>query len=98
MDCAANKEFKFGVEAEAKGPRKDRVEGLERRVLGVAVVVVAVEVIARRWVASSSRDLKPPFESFWCEGPARQCNTDRGRNEVDSSCEAGAAPAPTYTP
>lgn len=73
LDCAANNVFKFGVEAVAKGARKDRNEdGFGRKVLDVAVVVVVdMEVIARRW---PDRAKTKPLKSFWCEGPSRQCN------------------------
>lgn len=47
LDCAAYKIFRLGVEAEARGSRKERDnDGLERKVLVVVVVVVVVEVIA----------------------------------------------------
>lgn len=47
LDCTAYKKFRLGVEAEAKGPRKERDnDGLERKVLVVVVVVAVVEVIA----------------------------------------------------
>lgn len=49
FDCAANKVFKFGVEADEEGPRRERDrDGLGRKgLVDVVVVVVVVEAIAK---------------------------------------------------
>lgn len=49
LDCAVNKVFKLGVEANDEGPRSRDKDGLERKALVdvAVVVVVVVEAIAR---------------------------------------------------
>lgn len=47
LDCAANRVFKFGVEADDEGPRRERdKDGLGRKGLVDVVVVVVVAAIA----------------------------------------------------